>query len=46
MASRTVDILSDAAYIIFNKDCKTCTGNFFIDDELLRDNGVTDFNQY
>lgn len=42
--SRTPEIMSDAAYIILNKDAKLCTGNFFIDDEVLLKHGVTDLN--
>ncbi|HEY7978300.1 MAG TPA: NAD(P)-dependent oxidoreductase [Rhizomicrobium sp.] len=43
---RTVNILSDAAYIVFNKKAKEFTGNFLIDDTFLAANGVTDFDQY
>lgn len=45
-ASRTTDILSDAAHLIFTKPSRECTGNFFIDDVLLYENGVTDFEKY
>ena len=45
-ASRKPEILADAAYIIFNKSAKECTGNFFVDDELLRANGKTDLSEY
>ncbi|NOX95948.1 MAG: NAD(P)-dependent oxidoreductase [Alphaproteobacteria bacterium] len=44
--SRTVDILSDAAHMIFTKSSKEFTGNFIIDDTFLFENGVTDFEQY
>lgn len=44
--SRTVDILSDAAHIILTKDPKEFTGQFVIDEELLRAEGVTDFAKY
>lgn len=44
--SRTPEIMADAAYEILVKDSKECTGNFFIDEEVLRDAGVTDFSQY
>jgi citronellol/citronellal dehydrogenase len=44
--SRTVDILADAAYYILKRDAKTCTGNFFIDDELLATEGITDLSGY
>ncbi len=43
---RTTDILSDAAYMIFNKKAKDFTGNFLIDDTFLSQNGVTDFDRY
>lgn len=43
---RKVDIMADAAYEIFTRDPKTCTGNFFIDDDLLRSAGITDMAQY
>ena len=43
---RTPEILSDSAYIIFNRPAKECTGNFFIDDELLASEGVTDLEKY
>ena len=45
-ASRTPDILADAAHMIFLKDAKTFTGNFLIDDTYLFENGVRDFDQY
>ncbi len=44
--SRTPEILADAAYCILTRNYKICTGNFFIDDELLNTEGVTDFSQY
>jgi citronellol/citronellal dehydrogenase len=43
---RKADIVADAAHAILTRDSRTCTGNFFIDDEVLRDAGVTDFAQY
>jgi citronellol/citronellal dehydrogenase len=45
-ASRKPEILADAAYIIFTRESKNCTGNFFIDDELLASAGITDLDQY
>jgi citronellol/citronellal dehydrogenase len=45
-ACRSPEIMADAAYAIFNRPAKTCTGNFFIDDEVLAAEGVTDFDQY
>lgn len=44
--SRSPEIMADAAYIILTKDSKEFTGNFCIDDNLLADNGMTDFSQY
>jgi NAD(P)-dependent dehydrogenase (short-subunit alcohol dehydrogenase family) len=32
---RTVDIMADAAHIVLTRDAATCTGNFFIDDEVI-----------
>jgi len=43
---RSVDIISDAAYAIFNKPARECTGNFFIDDVLLYAEGERDFDKY
>jgi citronellol/citronellal dehydrogenase len=45
-ASRTPDILADAARLIFLKDAKTFTGNFLIDDTFLFENGVREFDRY
>ncbi len=44
--SRTVDILSDAAHLIFTKPARAFTGNFVIDDTLLYEHGVRDFEKY
>ncbi len=43
---RKPQILSDAAHVILTRDSRSCTGNFFIDDEVLREAGVTDFSVY
>jgi citronellol/citronellal dehydrogenase len=43
---RTVEIMSDAAYWIFNQPSRQCTGNFFIDDVLLYAAGERDFDKY
>jgi citronellol/citronellal dehydrogenase len=45
-AGRTPAILADAAYIIFNRASSDCTGNFFVDDELLASEGITDLEKY
>ena len=38
--------MADAAYWILTQDSRACTGNFFVDESLLRKIGVTDFDQY
>jgi citronellol/citronellal dehydrogenase len=43
---RKPEILADAAYLILTSDAKTSTGNFFIDDTLLAQHGVTDLDRY
>jgi citronellol/citronellal dehydrogenase len=45
-ACRTPEILADAAYVILNREPKDCTGNFFVDDEVLASVGVTDLEKY
>ena len=45
-AGRTPAILADAAYIIFNRTATECTGNFFVDDDLLASEGITDLEKY
>jgi citronellol/citronellal dehydrogenase len=44
--SRTPEIVADAAHVILARPAAECTGNFFIDDEVLASEGVTDFEQY
>ena len=44
--SRSPEIMGDAAHIILTKDAKSFTGNFCIDDTLLAEHGVTDFEKY
>jgi len=45
-ASRKPAIVADAAYAIMTRDSSACSGNFFIDEEVLRESGVSDFDQY
>lgn len=45
-ACRTPEILADAAYIILNRPAQECTGNFFVDDEILASEGITDLEKY
>ncbi len=44
--SRTPDIMADAAYAILTKPSREFTGNFCIDEEVLRREGETDFARY
>ena len=44
--SRTPEIMADAAHVIFTQDAKTFTGRFCIDDTLLYEHGVRDFEKY
>ena len=43
---RKPEIMADAAYAILTRDARSCTGNFFIDDEVLASAGVTDLDEY
>ena len=43
---RKSEIISDAAYAILTKPSAETTGNFFIDDEVLAGEGVTDLDKY
>ena len=45
-ACRTPEILADAAYIILNRESASCSGNFFVDDEVLASEGITDLEKY
>lgn len=44
--SRTTEIMADAAHVILTRNPASCTGNFFVDEDLLREEGVTDFDHY
>lgn len=44
--SRKPEIMADAAYTILIKDAKEISGQFFVDENILRDNGVTNFDEY
>jgi NAD(P)-dependent dehydrogenase (short-subunit alcohol dehydrogenase family) len=43
---RSPDIMADAAYVILNRDSKTFTGQFVVDDDILKEQGVKDFAPY
>lgn len=45
-AARTPDIVADAAHAVLVRPARQCTGNFFTDEEVLRQEGVTDFSRY
>lgn len=45
-ASRSPQIMADAAYAIFMKSAASFTGNFLIDDTFLTSEGVTNFEKY
>ena len=44
--SRTTDIIADAAWFILSKSSAQCTGNTFIDEEVLAAEGITDLEKY
>ena len=44
--SRTPEVVADAAHAIVARPSRECTGNFFIDDEVLAEEGVTDLERY
>jgi citronellol/citronellal dehydrogenase len=44
--SRKPEIVADAAFYILQQPSYECTGNFFIDEEVLKQHGVTDFSGY
>ncbi len=44
--ARQPSIVADAAHAILTRDARTTTGNFFVDDEVLAAEGVTDFERY
>ena len=43
---RKPEIVADSAHAILTRNSRECTGNFFIDDEVLRNEGVEDMNRY
>jgi citronellol/citronellal dehydrogenase len=44
--SRRPEIMADAAHAILIRPSKTTTGNFFVDDEVLKSEGITDLSKY
>ena len=43
---RKPEIVADAAHVILCRDSRATTGNFFIDDEVLASEGITDLSPY
>ena len=44
--SRTPEIVAEAAYHILRRPSTECSGNFFIDEDVLKQEGITDFEKY
>jgi citronellol/citronellal dehydrogenase len=44
--SRTPEIMADAAHAVLVRDSRSCTGNFYIDEDVLAEAGVTDLDRY
>jgi len=44
--SRHARIVADAAHAILVRDSRHCTGNFYLDEDVLRQEGMSDFSQY
>jgi citronellol/citronellal dehydrogenase len=45
-AGRTPEIMADAAHAVLTRSSRELTGRFLIDEEVLRESGVTDFSRY
>ena len=43
---RKPEIVADAAHAVLTRDSRCCTGQFYIDEDVLREAGVTDFERY
>jgi len=43
---RRPEIVADAAHVVLTRDSRCCTGTFYIDEDVLRESGVTDFERY
>jgi NAD(P)-dependent dehydrogenase (short-subunit alcohol dehydrogenase family) len=44
--ARTPEIMADSTYAILIRDPKKCSGNFYIDEDVLKEEGINDFTQY
>jgi citronellol/citronellal dehydrogenase len=45
-ASRKPEIVADAAHVILDSDARSTSGNTYIDEDVLRAHGVSDFSGY
>ena len=45
-ASRKPEIMGDAAWAVLTREARTCTGNFFTDEQVLAEEGITDLETY
>ena len=45
-ASRHTSIMADAAFAILSRNSRDCTGNFYIDEDVLKEEGISDFTAY
>jgi citronellol/citronellal dehydrogenase len=43
---RKASIMADAAAVILNRDAKSVSGHFYIDEEVLREEGIENFDAY
>jgi citronellol/citronellal dehydrogenase len=44
--TRSPEIMADAAYLIVTRPSRECTGRFLVDEDVLREAGVTDLSRY
>ena len=43
---RRPEIMADAAHAVLTRDARATTGNFFLDEDVLKEAGITDFARY
>ena len=46
LRSRKQEIMADAAHVILTRSSRECSGNFYVDEEILRQEGIKDFSRY
>jgi citronellol/citronellal dehydrogenase len=44
--ARTPEVVADAAWIVLNRPAERCSGNLYVDEDVLREQGVTDLDRY